>query len=79
MLTVTIMDNDMNVLFVVSSNVNIDTTDGRNRLLLAKSIVETIDNVAITIETVTSDVMDMMIEITEPEVKERKPMFYSDN
>ena len=57
----------------------IDITDKRQALLLAKSIVETCKSVDETIKTVTSACLDMMIEITEPRVQERTPLFYSEN
>jgi len=79
MLTITVLDANMGNMFVIDCKADIDITDKRNTLLLAKSIVETVDKVEETINEVTTDCMDMMIEITEPKVKEIKPMFYSDN
>ena len=79
MLTITVLDADMGNMFVIACKANIDITDRRNTILLAKSIVETLDKVEDTINTVTTDCIDMLIKITEPQVKEVSPMFYSDN
>ena len=79
MLMITVLDDDMGNMFVIDCKADIDITDRKNTILLAKSIVETVDKVEDTINTVTTDCIDMLINITEPQVKEIKPMFYSDN
>lgn len=79
MLMITVLDADMGNMFVIDCKADIDITDRKNIILLAKSIVETVDKVEDTINTVTTDCIDMLIKITEPQVKEVSPMFYSDN